>query len=1098
MKTNYNVILTLLLAFSVHFAFAQKTITGTVSDETGPLPGVSVLIKGTTTGTETDFDGNYAIEVKNGDILQYSFIGMETDFKTVGSESKINVVLTVSSDNLLEEVVINALGIETRQVSRTASVSKVKGSKISESGETSLVQGLSGKASGVSVVSSSGDPGSSAYIQIRGQTSITRDLQPLFVVDGIPLNNDEVGNSVDGVTQQSRISDINPNDIASVKILKGASAAALWGSRASNGVILITTKTGRKSEMGTYNVSIFSKFSFDSVLTRTNLQNLYGKGANGNWSGDDGGGSWGDLISARSGEPDTVFDTGGYFEAPDGTIIYPINQKNDRTTFNEKNYNAIFGNGLYVDNGVSVSSKTENGNFFVSLAKLDQDGTIGGGDGTNFYQRYSGRFNASLKEKKKLKLKGSLAYSNTNSNRVQQGSNLSGLLLGLYRTPADFDNTYYVGTRYDANGTANFNSHRAYRAQGGTAHKESPSYNNPLWTLYKQKNPTEVHRFVGSFDSRYNATSWLQLIAKVSLDSYTDQRYSLFPINSSDPDGDGLLDEDLIMYNQYSIDFLAQIDKNISDDLTSYFTLGANAMQRTYEGRGGSYTDFILDTDQVNFGNATTENIRSYSYSSLTRTAAFFGVADFNFKDILLLHLTGRAEQASTFGDARVFFYPSAELGFQFSSLKGLQSSILNKGKLRIGYGKVGNQPSAYATNLYYNRSIGFDSYGTYYSSSAYNGAFVPQSSLPETLRPEILTEFEVGLDLSFWNSRLNLTTNFYKNKTDDALLNINYPASTGFQYKYANAGAIENTGIEMDANFDIIRQENFNWNIGGNWSKNKNIVTDLFGAESVFLAGFVGTSSRAVEGEALGTLWGNRFARDASGNYVLDSKGFPERDNTEGIVGDPNPDWRGGANTSISYKGFKLSALMNASIGGDVWYGTFGALTHFGRTPLTANQVTVSAADAATIVNYENSQSFPNGRPINAISGAVENADGSFTVRGNLHDFGGGMVLLDEKYYSDLGSGFNGPSEQFIVDGSWAKLRELSLAYTLQGDFLKKTKLKSINLKITGRNLWLWTKDNLDFDPESNLTGASNGRGLQYFNHPTTKSYVASIQINF
>jgi len=1110
MKTNYNVIFTLLLAFTVHFSFAQKTVSGTVSDETGPLPGVSVLIKGTTTGAETDFDGNYAIQAKQGDILQYSFVGMETAFKTVGNSNNIDVVMTVSSENVLEEVIINALGIETRQVSRTASVSKVGGDKISESGEASMVQGLAGKASGVAVVNSSGDPGSSAYVQIRGQTSITRDLQPLYVVDGVPINNDEINARVDGVAQQSRLNDINPNDIASVKVLKGASAAALWGSRAANGVILITTKTGRSAKEGTFNISLSTKFSFDTPLTRQSLQNKYGKGGGGNWNDSDDGGSWGDLISDRIGGPDLVNETGGqYFVAEDGTVYRKVllssqtpdglPGKRSRETFNDKNYDAIFDTGLFVDTGVTITSRTENGNFFASFSKLDQDGTIGGGDGTNYYERYTARFNANQRINDKLSLKGSVSYSNVNANRVQQGSNLSGLLLGLYRTPADFDNTHYIGTHYEANGIPNFNSHRAYRVQYGTQDRSTPYYNNPLWTVYKQKNPNKVNRVTGGFESNFDVTDWLQLIGKAAIDSYTDDRYSLFPVNSGDPDpapdappgvntgnGNGWHDEDFITYNQYQIDFIAQINKNISEDIRSYFTVGFNALQRSREWRGGEYRAFILDSDHIDPNNS--EYQKTWTDTSKERNTAMYGVADFSYNNMLLLHLTGRAEQSSTFGVADIYFFPSAEFGFQFSEISGLNKIGLNNGKLRVGWGQVGQQPSPYNTNTYYSSAFGFDSYidGSVYDA----GAYVPSATLQTELSPEIMTEFEVGLDLAFWNNRFSLSANYYDNNVDDVLLFVGQPASTGYTGAYANAAKMENTGYELELSVDVLKSDNFTWNLGGNWSQNENLVRDMFFTENQFLDGFAGTASIAKEGYPLGILWGAVFDRDAQGDYILDERNFPTMDDEEGYLGDPNPDWIGGLSTFFQYKGFKLSALVNASFGGDAWNGTFGALTFFGRTPITANQVTVSAQDAATIVTFA-------GVPIENLTSP--NDDGTFTVRGNLEDFGGGTVLLDEAWYESNGGGFDGSAEPFMDDATWAKLRELSLTYTLDNSkLLDRTPLKSMQLSITGRNLWLWTKDDLDYDPESNLTGASNGRGLQYFNHPTTKSYLASIKLNF
>lgn len=1106
MKTNYNVILTLLLVFTVHFTFAQKTITGNVKDESGPLPGVSVLIKGTTTGTETDFDGNYTIQAKQRDVLQYSFIGMETAFKTVGNSNKIDVLMAVSSENLLEEVIINALGIETRQVSRTASISKVDGEQIANSGETSIVKGLSAKSAGVTVTNSSGDPGSSAYVQIRGQTTITRSLQPLYVIDGIPVNNDELGNTVDGTSEQARMNDINPEDVASVKILKGASAAALWGSRAANGVILITTKSGKKGKRGKFNVGLTTKFSFDTPLTRIKLQDKYGKGISGVWNGGSDGGSWGDLIANRSGDENVANSTGSYFVPynNDGELvldsngdplrIYPIQENNSKEVYDDKNYDAIFGTGAFIETGVTLSSHTDKGNFFSSFSHLDQDGTIGGGDGVNFYERYNFRINAGINISQKVNMKGNFSYSNINSNRIQQGSNLSGLLLGLYRTPADFDNTYYVGTKYNGSGASDMNSHRAYRAQTGTGYKESPNYNNPLWTVYKQKNPNTVNRFIGGFETRFDANDWLQLIIKTGVDSYTDQRVSLFPINSSYPDGNlgiGAVEQNDISYNQYDLSFMGQINKNISEDLRTYYIVGFNANQEDYQERYGGYQDFLIDTDQIIFTNTESdEDTYHGTYSSLKRTNAFYGLADFNYKNLVLLHLTGRVDQSSTFGSDVASFYPSAELGFQFSELVG--GDFLNNSKLRLSWGRVGNQPAVYSTTQRYNSAGGGDSYGPSYDSGPYGGAYTPSSVLyQDDLKPEQLTEFEVGFDFKFWNNRINTTVNYYKNETKDALLFIPYNASSGYTFKYANAAQLQNEGYEVELGIDAIKNENFNWRIGANWSTNKNEVISLSEVEETFLNGFVSTTSSAVEGKPLGALWGDRFDRDENNVLILDDNGFPTMAEEQGYLGDPNPDWKANFNTALSYKNFSLSGVFDVSMGGKTWNGTQGALTFFGRTPQTANEVTISAADALLIKNFD-------GVFVGDIPYANENADGSYTVRGNIHNFGDGDVLLDEAWYTDFGGGFAGSSEQFIDDASWAKLRELSLDYSFESKLFKDSFIESVNLRLTGRNLWLWTEDDLDYDPESNLTGASNGRGLQYFNHPTNKSYLATIKINF
>ncbi len=1093
MKTKFNGILTLLLALTVQFVFAQKTVSGTVSDESGALPGVSVMIKGTKTGTETDFDGKYSLQAKQGEVLVYSYVGKVTTEKTVGAANTIDVKL-MDDANVLDEVVISVLGIETTRDSKLASSSTVKGGDLIQAGESSVIKALSGKASGVQVTNSSGDPGSSAYIQIRGQTSITRDLQPLFVIDGMPINNDELGAGTAGVGQQSRLNDLNPNDIESVKILKGAAAAAFWGSKAGNGVILITTKSGKKISNDSFEVSVFSKYSVDSPLSRVELQEKYGRGSNGAGATytSTSSLSYGDLLEKRSGVANVYnTTTGGYFETPDGTKLYPITQRNDKTSYVDKNYESVFGNGTTIESGASISAKSGNSNYFVSLSRLKQDGIIGAGDGTNFYEKYNGRINVETKVADKIKLKGNIAYSNVNSNRIQQGSNLSGLLLGLYRTSPDFDQTYYIGTKYSAAGIPNFNSQRSYRVQGGTNDRRSPLYNNPLWTIYKQKNPNEVDRVIGGLEFNYMANEWLTFIAKTGIDTYQDNRQSLFPLESAENAGKGSFSQSTTNFNSYNTDLLAIFNKDIIKKLSSNLTIGVNFNQEKYEQNGGGYLNFILDSDAITYSNSIVEDRSVFTNSSQIRNNAAYGLLSLDYMSKVMLDLSYRLEKSSTFGSGKSFSYPSAILGFDVAKFFET-NGLFNKANIKLAWGQVGHAPAAYATDLYYYGASDGDSYGPAYDASSYAGSFVPSVVQPDkNIKPEIITESEVALELKLLRNRIGFNIGYYKNNVDDALLSINFPASTGFSRKYTNAGKMENKGLEIDFNADVIKKESFVFSLGANWAKNQNVVTDLFGAESVYLDGFQGTSSRAVEGHALGTLWGGLFNRDANGKLVLDANGFPTVAPEEGVLGDPNPDWRGGFNSGIKYKNFELSGLFDVSMGGKTWNGTFGALTNFGMTPETANQVTVSAAEAATIVDY-------NGTPLNSVGGAVTNSDGSVTVRGNLQDFGAGKVLLNQAYYTNIGGGFGPVAEQFITDASWAKLREVTFSYNMNTDLIKKAGLNSVTFSLSGRNLWLWTKADLDFDPESNLTGASNGRGLQYFNHPTTKSYVGSIQINF
>ncbi|WP_164076218.1 SusC/RagA family TonB-linked outer membrane protein [Flavimarina sp. Hel_I_48] len=1077
------------MALVVQLGFAQiKTITGTVTDDGGvPLPGVNILVKGSSTGTQTDFDGNYSIEASQNSILVFSYVGFQEAEVAVGTSSEIDMELVAGE--MLEEVVINALGIEVNRATQASSVSEVAATAVQSSGETSIAKGLAGKASGVQIISSSGDAGSSAFIQIRGQSTITRSLQPLIVVDGIPISNEEVGAGVGGVTQQSRLGDLNPNDIADVKILKGASAAALWGARAGNGVVVITTKKGKGLGKGSLQVSISSTVSYDQTNDVLDTQSIFGQGTNGSFAGGTQANSWGDKISLRSGGPDEIdANSSNYFVARDGTTYYPIISKNSTENFNDSNYDAVINQGLYLENNVSLSGATESGNYFMSVSDLKQDGIIDEND----YNRVSLRLNGEFKLNDKIKFTATSTYSQINSNRIQQGSNTSGLLLGLYRGPADFDIRDYIGTRYQNGVISTTNSQRSYRRGLGTLDNESPIYNNPLWTTNIQSNPNTVERYIMGGQFNYKATDWMTLIARAGLDHFTDERKNFFPKNSAEANGSGSATERLYTSTQSNIDFIAQGDLVFSDRLSFGYLAGLNFNRRLNETRGGGYTNFILDSDKFFYTNAVIANRSTVIGESEVRITAGYAQANLSFDDLLFLNLTGRAETASTYGDAKTFFYPSAELGFQFNKLFDDQSTLSN-GKLRLTFGKVGIEPAAYATNTYFENADGAEGYGPAYDAGAYDGSFVRSTVQGNAnLEPEKKTEYEGGIDLGFFNNRFTLGATYYYNETTDALFTVAIPGTTGFSGRYDNAASLQNEGLELDLSIDVIRSEDFVWNVYGNFSTNENEVTSLTGTESLFLNGFTGVSSRAVEGQPVGVLWGGRYAREDSGSLILDDLGFPTVALTEGVIGDPNPDWRAGIGTSFSFKGFTISTLFDASVGGDVWDGTNGALNNFGRTPETANEVTVSAADAETII-------AANGATLASRPQAVVNADGSYTIRGNIRDFGAGPRLLDQAYYTGIGGGFGPVGEQFIYDGSWVKWRQLTLSYNFVNQKLKETLgLKNIELSLTGRNLLYWSKHDFGQDPESNLTGASNGRGLQYFNNPNTRSYLGTLTINF
>jgi TonB-linked SusC/RagA family outer membrane protein len=1110
----------------------QRTITGKVTsgDDGSTLPGVNVVVKGTTNGTVTDSNGQYSLTVASSDgSLVFSFIGFTTQEAAIGDRSVIDMSLSTDVTQL-SEVVVTALGIEVSKDRLGSATSKVSGNAVKNSGEANLINGLAGKAAGVYINRSTGDPGAGSYIQIRGQSSITSSVQPLIVVDGVPIYNTSMAmsagganNTTGGVAQQSRLNDINPSDIESVEVLKGASASALWGSRAANGVIMITTKKG-SSAAGKINVSYNGSYSTDDILVKHPMQRSWGQGASGyyytNALGDGLFGSpaglpyaFGDKIADRTGGADAVVSDPtdpryvGYFQTPDGTKIYPIGTsdfdpagnvhggKNSKETYDQ--YNPIFGTGHYWDHNVSLSGGDKQGNFYLSIGDMNQQGIV---KNNSDYHRTTIKLNAEKSFSSIVKLSTNITYSRIVSNRIQQGSNVNGLFLGALRTAPDFDNTYYTGTYYSPSGLASINRQRSYRNQIGR--RADPSYDNPTWVMNNNKDKSEVDRFIASTQLDVNATDWLTLTARIGVDHYSDRRQTFFPVNSAGANNAGALTLLTPRETQFNADFFARGNWTLSNNFTLGALIGANANQRTSDNIGATTNSFTITNNvPLDITNATSANRVPFNSFSQQRTGAIYGTVNVGWKDQLFVNATGRSESASTYGrgQSATYFYPSADVAWQFTKTFGVNNKILSFGKLRAGFGQVATQPTPYNTVTYFNNSSYGESWGSAVSSSAYGGGY-EQSNVQgnSLLKPEIKTEFEFGGDFRLLSDRLTLGVTYFTNEVKDVLLPIALAPSTGFTNKTGNAATLENNGIEIELGGDVLKVGDFKWNLYGNWSRIRNKVTSLSGTESLVLAGFTGTSSRAVVGQPVGVLWGTDFLRDATGKLVLESGGFPQTAPTESVIGNPNPDWRGGIGSMFSFKGFSLNVLFEHSQGGQIWGGTRGAMFNFGTHADTDHEVTISTAEAATLRNYTNTIVNYGTGPNDFGYQYHPNADGSYTIRGYVTDFGGGKVVIDEAWYTGLGSGFGPVGSQFIESAQWTRLRQVTLGYSLNSSAFKKaTKLSSVDFSITGRNLFLWT-DFKGNDPETNLTGPTNGRGLDYFNNPATKSWVFSIKISY
>jgi TonB-linked SusC/RagA family outer membrane protein len=1082
--------------FSYSQAFAQgKNLSGIVKEEetSQVLPGVTVRIQGTSAATVTDKNGYFSIAVPEGsNVVVFSAVGMLAYRETIDNKTTINVLLKADPKQL-SEVIINAIGVETERDKFGSSVSTVKGAAIASSGETSLLTGISSKVSGVLITRNGGDPGSGGYIQIRGQNTINGNAQPLFIVDGMPVSNssDNLGTAAgNGIIQQSRINDINPADIESMEVLKGASAAALWGTRAANGVIIITTKKGKNSE-GKVNITFKSSLSLDRVNKLPQLQSNYGQGTSGLYTQGDKL-SFGDLISGRSGGADTyITDPAargyqGYVTMPDGsqryaipagTLANPHGGKNSTETFDR--YGDVFQTGHFIDNSLTLSGGDAKSTFFVSYANLNQDGVIKAFSG---YDRNAVRVNAATRFNQWIKASVNVGYTKTKSLRVQEGDNVDGLLLGTTRTPADFNNDYYEGVYTNTANEVLQKAHISYRNPLGK--DLSTIYSNPIWNINNNRNSSDVDRLTGVFELGLTPLPWLNITGRTGIDNYVDDRSERFARNSA-LFLNGYLSKNQIAEKQFNTDFFAAANKTFSDNFAGTLLLGVNYNSRRRATRSDAISNLIVPTAPDILTNALNSNLVASNYNSLIRTYAYYLQTDLEAYNMFYLTLSGRTESASTFGAQAnsSFFFPSAALAWQLSKIDWINDlSFLNFAKLRLSWGQVGIQPQPYLNFTTFSPAIYGDTFtrGLSSISTLYGGGYV--RSLTEgnnLLKPERKTESELGLDLRLFNNRLNVSVTGYTNETKDVILPLSVPSETGFTTRNTNAAVLSNKGLEFDVNGDVLQVANFRWNISGTFAMNRNKVKSLAGATVYTLPDSYMQNASLIPGQPFGIFYSTDFLKDQSGKYVLDNNGFPQAGISNEIIGNPNPKWQGGIGNTFSYKNVSLFVLFDRVAGNDFFNGTRGSLYSIG-----------THADQ--------------GQTVTAPSGGLKDVNGNLiaagtSFQGQIKDFGAGPVAINQAWWQGRGSASNSASyKQFVEDGSATRLREATLAYSINAKSIKfLSKLSSIDFSVTGRNLVLWT-NYTGTDPEVNISGAGLARGQDWFTNPNTRSVLFSIQVKY
>ncbi len=862
----------------------DKTISGAVSDvDDQPIPGVNVLVKGTTQGTVTDIEGNYRLSIpENATVLLFSFVGYESVEEDIDNRSEIDVTLEVDATQL-GEVVVTALGVERETKALGYAVQEVEGERLVQARETNLISSLAGRVAGVNVTGGSSSIGGSSRIVIRGETSLTGDNQPLFVVDGIPITNGINGASQSGqeVDYGNAAASINPDDVASISVLKGPNAAALYGSRAANGVILITTKSG-KSTQG-IGISVNSNLTFESPLKLPDFQNQYGQGRGGEYNIGDGGRSWGPPLDGRQ----IAVPVNTEWPPAEGEIVdwvpYP------------DNYKEFFQTGRTWNNNISLAGSNENGNFRLSYTNLDQIGIVPNTDQTRNTVALKAGYNLT----DKLKVNVAANYINTLSDN---------------RPVISYGNESIVYTWIWEGRQVRTDKMRDYwvKGQEGT---QPFTYNyqfndNPYYTVYENLNGLNRDRLIGNVMLNYQINDALSVMLRSGTDLLSERRESR-RTPGSNAFRFGMYRKDNNTFTERNSDFLITYEKQVNPDIAIKVSAGGNQMKQTREELSARANELNVP-GIYNLGNAKVplENIQ---YDSEYRINSLYAFGQFAFKEMIYLDLTARNDWSSTLPeDNNAYFYPSVSMSAILTDLLDVpSSSLLSFAKLRAGWAQVGNDTDPYRLRNVYYYGIPWDGNATVYESSTIANA---------DLVPESINTFEVGTDLRFLDNRVRLDLTYYDIRSKNQILSIPIDLTSGYTQRSLNAGEIKNQGWEVMLSASPLENpEGLNWDVNLNWSSNRSEVLALAEGINTYELPSRYVSVQARVGEQMGDMYGRGFQRDPEGN-IIHINGIPQLTDELIKVGNYNPDWMAGIYNTLRYKGVSLGALFDIRKGGDIY----------------------------------------------------------------------------------------------------------------------------------------------------------------------------------
>ncbi len=1107
----FTIFLAFMLLSSLQVVLAQTKITGKVTsaEDGSPLIGLSVVVKGTTVGTTTDLNGNYELTVpEDAEVLVFSYVGMTTKEIDIGGRTVINVQLEPAA-YAMDEVVVTALGISREKKALGYSVQDVSGEEINQARETNIVNSLSGRVAGVQVTSASGAVGASSRIIIRGNNSFGNN-QPLFVVDGIPiLNTSQAVSQWGGTDFGNAAMDIDPSNVESISVLKGANAAALYGERANNGVIVITTKKGEKPGVAKKGIGVDYSMSmtWDNVYVIPNYQNKYGQGFNGseyvakqngvdvtnlqdyndyavnnsfsyyngNWGGTLDGidESWGPRLDIGLQIPQ--FDSpwldasGNITTDPDQFASYQPTPWVSRPD----NVQNFFETGTTLTNFVGLKATGEKAAARLSYTNVDQKGAIPNTDLTKNTVNFSGTMNLS----KRLSAEAVVMYTNNHSNNLPGAgydpSNVMQSIGSWFGRQVNMESLEENWETWDPFGNP-YNWNRSY-------------HNNPYWTVHKNVTMRDRDRMFGTIKVNYDLTDWLSVMGRVGNDWYYEKRKFTMAAKGIEvgPGGQFWMQERT--ERELNADLIFNIDKQITEDLSLNAFIGANYRNHKYN--FSEIEAFSLTVPNLfTIGNVK-GNTAADMYKEEYETNSIFGSASLSFKDYLYLDVTGRNDWSSTLPkDNWSYFYPSVSLSWIFSEAFNINENVLSFGKIRGGYAQVGGATSPYQT------------VATYASStSAFNGVaqyYFSRELPPLDLKPEQSKSIEFGTNLMFFKNRLSLDFTYYDTKTENQIMAVDISPASGFNSMRINAGEIENSGVEIVLGAGIVdSKEGFNWDITLNWAKNNNMVNELYGDLEAYTiaSSWGGLTIEARPGEAFGVIKGGGYTLDDQGRVIVNpNTGMPMHTPVPVEIGNVMPDWNGGVRNTFSYKNLELSILFDGRMGGDIfsvtdWFGGYAGISEetaagdirengmiVGKDVLDDKGAVLAATDAGGNIIYDN--------------------DGFATGSGVEND----IVVAPQSYFSD----YWGLQEASIIDGSFIKLREVVLTYRIPQSALDKIGfIKQLSLSFVGRNLALLYIDesnDIGIDPETGFGTTLSGMGLEQYQLPPTRSLGFKFNVSF